>query len=340
MSAIKRRGGDGVELPTVGATAGASERLRLEASLRRALDRSEFELHYQPKYSLAAGLPRLIGAEALLRWNHPERGMMPPASFIEVTEDTGLIVPIGDWVLREALNAAKRWNAIGGSPGFEPSVAVNLSFRQFDRPHLFEFVHDLLCELGIDPRQLELELTERIVMRNPDSTVDVLRRLRALGVRLSIDDFGTGYSSFGLLKRLPVPSLKINRSFMRDVPTDEEDTAIATAILGLAHTLGLEVVAEGVETDAQLAFLRAHGCDAVQGFLLGRPMREIDFHSVIRQAARRSESRSAGRGFPAAMPRFVDALPAALPAALTAPLPATLPPPATLPAPPPLPPPA
>lgn len=293
MSAIKRRGGDGVELPTPLTMTDASERLRLEAELRRALDRGEFELHYQPKFSLAEGAPALIGAEALLRWNHPERGTMPPASFMEVAEETGLIVPIGDWVLREALSAVKRWNGAGGGEHRAPSVAVNLSFRQFDRPDFFEFVRDTLREIHVDARLLELELTESIVMRNPESTVDVLRRLRALGVRLSIDDFGTGYSSLGLLKRLPVQCLKIDRSFMRDVPVSEEDTAIATAILGLAHTLGLEVVAEGVETEAQLSFLRSRNCNAVQGFLLGRPVPEPAFQSILGQAVRRSTPRGA-----------------------------------------------
>jgi len=294
MSAIKRRGGDGVELPTMIAMTDVSERLRLEADLRLALDRGEFELHYQPKFSLASGTPELIGAEALLRWNHPERGMIPPAAFIAVAEETGLIVPIGDWVLREALAAVKRWNATADGIGRRPTVAVNLSFKQFDRPDFFEFVRDTLQEIKVDARLLELELTESIVMRNADSTVDVLRRLRALGVRLSIDDFGTGYSSLNLLKRLPVQCLKIDRSFMRDVTVSDEDAAITTAILGLAHTLGLEVVAEGVETDAQLLFLRARNCDAVQGYLLGRPMPETAFRSVLDQSAREAGPRQSG----------------------------------------------
>ena len=296
MSAIKRRGGDGVELPTMIAMADVSERLRLEADLRLALDRGEFELHYQPKFSLAGGTPELIGSEALLRWNHPERGLIPPAAFISVAEETGLIVPIGDWVLREALAAVKRWNAAADDAGPRPSVAVNLSFKQFDRPDFFEFVRDTLQEAKVDARLLELELTESIVMRNADSTVDVLRRLRALGVRLSIDDFGTGYSSLNLLKRLPVQCLKIDRSFMRDVTVSDEDAAIATAILGLAHTLGLEVVAEGVETEAQLLFLRARNCDAVQGYLLGRPMPETTFRSALDEAARRAGPRGADPG--------------------------------------------
>lgn len=313
MTAIKRRGGDGVELPTALATTDASERLRLEAELRRALERGEFELYYQPKFSLADGKPRLTGAEALLRWNHPERGLILPAAFMEVAEETGLIVPIGDWVLREALSAARRWTTAAAAQGNpSPSVAVNLSFKQFDRPDFFEFVRDSLREVKVDARLLELELTESIVMRNPDSTVDVLRRLRALGVRLSIDDFGTGYSSLSLLKRLPVQCLKIDRSFMCDVPASEEDTAIATAILGLAHTLGLEVVAEGVETEAQLAFLRAGNCNAVQGFLLGRPTPEPGFRSLLGHADR--PSGPCGIAPEPELPRGLFPLPVALPA--------------------------
>ena len=291
MSAIKRRGGDGVELPTMIAMTDASERLRLEAELRVALERGEFELHYQPKFSLADGQPRLIGAEALLRWNHPKRGMIPPASFMAVAEETGLIVPIGDWVLREALAAVRRWGADADESRRTPSVAVNLSFKQFDRPDFFEFVRDTLRDAKVDTSLLELELTESIVMRNAETTVEVLRRLRALGVRLSIDDFGTGYSSLSLLKRLPVQCLKIDRSFMRDVPVSDEDSAIVTAILGLAHTLGLEVVAEGVETEAQLAYLRARSCNSVQGFLLARPMPEAAFRLLVKQAARRPTAR-------------------------------------------------
>jgi len=294
MSAIKRRGGDGVELPTMIAMTDASERLRLEAELRLALDRGEFALHYQPKFALTGGAPRLIGAEALLRWIHPTRGMIPPASFITMAEETGLIVPIGDWVLREALAAMKRWGTDADEASRAPSVAVNLSFKQFDRQDFFEFVRDALREAKVDAGLLELELTESIVMRNAETTVEVLRRLRALGVRLSIDDFGTGYSSLSLLKRLPVQCLKIDRSFMRDVPSNDEDSAIVTAILGLAHTLGLEVVAEGVETEAQLAYLRVRGCNAVQGFLLGRPMPEPDFRSLLSRAGRRPASRETG----------------------------------------------
>ncbi len=290
MSAIKRRGGDGVELPTMIAMTDASERLRLEAELRLALERGEFALHYQPKFSLAEGSPRLVGAEALLRWKHPERGLIPPATFMAVAEETGLIVPLGDWVLREALAAVKRW-AAGASP-HPPSVAVNLSFKQFDRPDFFEFVRDTLREANVDARLLELELTESIVMHNAEITVEVLRRLRALGIRLSIDDFGTGYSSLSLLKRLPVQCLKIDRSFMREVPVSEEDSAIVTAILGLAHTLDLEVVAEGVETESQLAFLRARNCDSVQGYLLAAPMSEAAFRSLLDQGTRRPGARN------------------------------------------------
>lgn len=286
MSAIKRRGGDGVEMPTVIATTDAAERLRLESELRQALESRQFELFYQPKFTLASGSTSLIGAEALLRWRHPSRGLIAPAAFLPLAEETGLIVPIGDWALREALMAVKRWGTDRAGSALNPTVAVNLSFKQFDRPDFFEFVRDTVTDVGVDPTLLELELTESMVMRNPDITVNVLHRLRSLGIRLSIDDFGTGYSSLSLLKRLPVQSVKIDRSFMQDVPVSDEDTAIASAILGLAHNLGLEVVAEGVENEPQLAFLHARKCDAVQGYLLGRPMPEPDFRMTLANADR------------------------------------------------------
>jgi len=280
LSMVKRRGGDGVQLPSGAVTTDAAERLILETDLRRALERDEFELHYQPKFTLADN--KMIGVEALIRWRHPERGIVPPGLFIPVAEATGLIVVIGDWVLREALAASVRWRATlpGSTP---PPIAVNLSFKQFEQPDFFSSVKQTIKRSGARAQDIEFELTESIVMHNPEAALEILRRLRGLGVGLSIDDFGTGHSSLALLKDLPVQILKIDRSFLRDVPGEAAGTAIVDAIIAMASALGLDVIAEGVETEDQLDFLRARNCYAVQGYLLGRPMPEANFLELINQ---------------------------------------------------------
>ena len=243
------------------------ERLSLEAALRRAIDRGELRLHYQPKLELASGL--VAGAEALLRWQHPELGMLLPAQFIGIAEDSGLIDELGAWVLGEACRQLSVWHQAGLT---DLSIAVNVSGRQFLQGHVLGQVTAALQAANLRPRHLEVELTESTVMSNPDLATRTLKELHDLGVSVAIDDFGTGYSSLAHLKRFPVATLKIDRSFVQGLPDDPEDAAIAQAILALARSLGLRVVAEGVDFPRQLVFLAAHGCDFVQGYCVARPL--------------------------------------------------------------------
>jgi diguanylate cyclase (GGDEF)-like protein len=246
-----------------------NERLALEGALRRALERQELLLHYQQKVDLKTG--SIIGAEALVRWLHPEWGLVRPARFISLAEETGLIVPLGEWVLREACRQVRAWLDEGLKPGV---VSVNLSARQFRQQDLVRMVSRILEETGLEPQHLEMELTESMVMHNVESAIATLQGLKSLGVRLSVDDFGTGYSSLSYLKDLPIDALKIDRSFVRDIGGGAEtgEGVLAQAIISLGHNLHLKVVAEGVETDAQVRFLKRHGCDEVQGFLYGEPV--------------------------------------------------------------------
>jgi predicted signal transduction protein with EAL and GGDEF domain len=259
----------------------AGERLALESALRQALARDEFLLHYQPKLDLRTG--RLTGMEALVRWQHPQRGLVSPASFIPLAEEIGVIVPLGRWVLETACRQMRTWQQQGLPP---LRVAVNLSARQFAQSGLVTQVREVLQDTGLDASALELEITESMVMRDPEQAVKVLGRLKAMGIALSIDDFGTGYSSLGYLKRFPIDGLKIDRSFIKDVPGDAEDVAITQTIVAMAHALKLKVVAEGVETPAQLEFLRANHCDEMQGYLLARPMPAQDFAAFVRERTR------------------------------------------------------
>ncbi len=245
---------------------GATERIRLEGSLRRAIEREEFTLHYQPQVSLESG--EIIGFEALIRWNHPELGMVPPTRFIPIAEETGLVAPIGDWVLRTACRQFVAWQQQGLPP---VPVAVNLSAKQFV-PGLEKKVQAVLEETGLEAKYLELELTEHSSMEDPEATIQLLKQLRALGVCISIDDFGTGYSSLNYLKRFPINKLKIDRAFVKDVTSDPDDLAITRTVIGLAQRLRLKVIAEGVETEGQLALLAEHGCDEIQGYLYSRPL--------------------------------------------------------------------
>jgi diguanylate cyclase len=242
------------------------KRLSLETSLRKAVERGELMLYYQPQVSLKDG--RLVGLEALLRWNHPDVGLISPAEFIPVAEDSGLIVPIGRWVLRTACRQVATWRDAGLGP---INVSVNLSVRQTRDPYLLRDVLDVLRETGVRPAQLELEITESVLMDNVNVNVDLLTRLRSEGIRLAIDDFGTGYSSMAYLKRFPIDQVKIDRTFVRDIPGNGDDEAITSAIIAMAHNLGLSVVAEGVETAAQLDFLRSAGCDIMQGYYFAEP---------------------------------------------------------------------
>ena len=240
----------------------AVERLEMENALRRALDNDEFELHYQPKVCFADG--SLVGAEALIRWNHPTLGAVPPTRFIPLAEDNGLIVPIGEWVIRSACAQLARWREGGIA---DISVAVNVSARQFQQQDLVQILESALSAAGVPPHLLHVEVTESAVMRNPEATIHTLARMRELGVRISLDDFGTGYSSLNYLKRFPIDSVKIDQSFVADIPHSREDAAIALMVISLAHSLGQTVIAEGVANDAQRDFLRNNGCDEGQGNL-------------------------------------------------------------------------
>lgn len=253
----------------------------LEKDLRLALERNEFMLYYQPQADLVTG--KVCGAEALLRWNHPEKGMVSPAEFIPVAEDTGQIVPIGEWVLRTACQQLASMRK-QGLPAFP--VAVNLSIRQLRQPNLAAVVADIIRETGLQPSDLELEITESIMMTHVQSAVAFLEEMRTLGVQLAIDDFGTGFSSLSYLKKLPVTKLKIDQSFVRDIEVDESDDAIVRSIIGLGHQFRLKVIAEGMETKEQLRFLRANGCDEIQGYYFSRPLPAEQFTEFIAGGSR------------------------------------------------------
>jgi EAL domain-containing protein (putative c-di-GMP-specific phosphodiesterase class I) len=248
--------------------ASAVDRLDIENALRRALERRELRVYYQPLVELATG--RVRGVEALLRWEHPERGLLLPGDFIGVAEETGLIVPIGSWVLDQACRQVQRWQA--SIDGLHPLVvAVNLSGRQLGHPRLVDDVADVLEATAVDPALVELEITESVLMDDVDMSEDTLSRLKTLGVKLVVDDFGTGYSSLSYLRRFPVDVLKVDRSFVDGLGSDSGDSAIVNAVVTLAHALGLRAVAEGVESEGQLGELRRLGCDTAQGFHFAKP---------------------------------------------------------------------
>jgi diguanylate cyclase (GGDEF)-like protein/PAS domain S-box-containing protein len=263
----KELGGNCYELCTAAMNARAVARLALDADLRRALERQELELVYQPVVSFATGLT--VAMEALLRWRHPQRGLVPPAQFIPLAEELRLVIPIGEWVLANACRQAREWQR-GALPGIR--IAVNLSALHFQNAGLPDTLAALLHEVGLDPGSLDLEITESAAMQNVEQTVATLAALRGLGVRISIDDFGTGQASLAYLQRLPIDCLKIDRDFVRDIANGRPAEAIVTAIVELAHGLGLTVIAEGVETEQQLAFLKLRGCDEYQGYLTSKPL--------------------------------------------------------------------
>jgi diguanylate cyclase (GGDEF)-like protein len=267
MYRAKEEGRNKFHLFTADLSARAVKRLGIESALRHAVERQEFHLCYQPKISVQTG--EILGAEALLRWENPQHGLVSPVDFIPVAEETGLIVPIGEWVLRRACADIRKWHAAGFD---HVSVAVNLSARQFRHGELTSIVRRALQDSGIAPRQLELEITESLLMDDTEASQIALNELKALGTSIYLDDFGTGYSSLAYLKKFPIDGLKIDRSFIRDLPGDPDDEAITQAILALSQALRLHVVAEGVENEAQLDFLRRQGCEMVQGFLFSRPL--------------------------------------------------------------------
>lgn len=267
MYHAKERGKNNFQFYQAEMNARALERLELESDLRHALEQREFVLYYQPQFS--GDGKRLTGVEALLRWRHPERGLVPPGEFIPVLEELGLVVEVGDWVLREACRQLRAWHQ---RKMRLPKVSVNISARQFADGQLVQRISGILAESGLPPACLELELTESILMRDVAEAMEILANLKRLGLCIAVDDFGTGYSSLNYLKRFPIDVLKIDRSFVDGLPDGERDAQIARAIIAMSHSLNLAVIAEGVETHAQLDFLREHGCDEVQGFLFGRPM--------------------------------------------------------------------
>ena len=260
-------------------TVTANERLGMEARLRHALAQGEFLLHYQPQVDIQSGA--IIGCEALVRWNNPQQGLISPARFIPLAEETGLIVPLGEWVLREACSQARTWLDAGMPP---LSMAVNLSARQLQQPDIVARVAAILTETGLPAETLKLELTESMIMGRGEEVVTLLQALKALGIRLSIDDFGTGYSSLAYLKRFPIDELKIDQGFVRDIPNDSDDNQIAIAIIGMAHGLRLKVMAEGVETEAQRDFLAQQGCNAFQGYLFSHPLPAEEFSRFRKEA--------------------------------------------------------
>ncbi len=277
MYLAKDRGKNNFQFYSPQQNAHSFERLALESALRHALERSEFVLHFQPKVEIATG--SIVGVEALLRWNHPDLQMVTPNQFIPLAEETGLIVPIGRWVLRTACAQSVAWQREGLPP---LRIAVNLSARQFAHDGLLADIATALEETGMAPRGLELEITESMVMQNPERAVITLTRLREMGISVSIDDFGTGYSSLGYLKRFPVDNVKVDRSFIKDLPHDQDDAAITRAVIAMAQSLRMRVIAEGVETREQLAFLREHGCDECQGYYLSRPLPAGEFALLVR----------------------------------------------------------
>jgi len=252
-------------------------RLDLENALRRAIDNNEFVLFFQPKVHIGSG--RISGAEALIRWKRPGHGMVSPALFIPILEETGLIVRVGTWVLHEACRKISQW---GSSVG-PVHLSVNVSGIQFFVGGLEEEVLKAIKEHDIAPELLELELTESSLMSNAEETITVLQNLKALGIQISIDDFGTGYSSLAYLKRFPIDKLKIDIAFVREVTSNPDDAAIVLAIINMAHSMKLEVIAEGVEKDAQLAYLRRHGCDEMQGYYFSRPLPELEFEAMLKE---------------------------------------------------------
>ena len=251
-------------------------RLDTEIELRVAIDNGDFELYFQPKVALESW--ELVGAEALLRWKHAERGWISPADFIPVAEETGLILPLGKWVINEACRTLGGWTKDYMAP---LGISINVSSKQVYADELISTVTEAIAIHEVDARRLEIEITEGLLMRDVDQTVETLMKLKNLGIRLSVDDFGTGYSSLSYLKKFPIDILKIDRSFVRDLHADADDAAICAAIIAMARQLGLQVVAEGVEIEAQLDFLREHGCQLIQGYLFGKPMPVREFESFV-----------------------------------------------------------
>ena len=278
MYVAKQRGRGNVQYFEAAMAGVMQDRVRLESELHDALAQGQLEMHYQPKVDTATGL--VHGAEALIRWRHPLRGMVPPGDFIPLAEECGVIAAIGEWVIREACRQARAWQ-VAGLPALR--VAVNVSATQFRSGNLAKVVSCALAEAGLEARYLEIELTETAVMTNPEESIEILEQLSRMGVLVAVDDFGTGYSSMSYLRRLPIDKLKIDRSFIDEILSRPDDASIVGAIISLAHSLRLKVVAEGVETHEQLGFLKELGCDQYQGFHFSAALAARDFEALVRR---------------------------------------------------------
>jgi EAL domain-containing protein (putative c-di-GMP-specific phosphodiesterase class I) len=276
MYYAKQMGRNNYQFFTQAMTDAAQQRLVMENDLRHAIGRGEFMLHYQPQLDLKSGA--IIGFEALVRWRHPQRGMVSPSEFIAAAEETGLIGPLGEWVLRQACSDARDWRE-AGYPDLQ--VSVNCSAQQFQRDGFVETVDLILRGTGLPASCLELEITESVIVQRSEEVIARFAALDAMGVRIAIDDFGTGYSSLSYLKRFAIHQLKIDQSFVRDISSDPDDAAIVSAIIAISHSLGLQVLAEGVETAEQLAFLRSLGCDCAQGYYFSRPVPAEEFTRLL-----------------------------------------------------------
>jgi EAL domain-containing protein (putative c-di-GMP-specific phosphodiesterase class I) len=276
MYAAKQAGRNGYRYYTTSMDAAADRRFLLERQLRTAIERDELRLFYQPKVDLATR--RVVGMEGLLRWTNEELGVVSPSEFIPICEETGLIVPIGEWVLRTACRQNKAWQ----EAGFEPiRVAVNASIVQFQRQNIGSVIAAVLQETRLDPSYLEIEITESVMLHDAEAIAVVLRDLRHIGVKVALDDFGTGYSSLSFIANFPLDSLKMDRSFVRDADSDSATGAITTAVISMAQGLGLKVVAEGVDLEAQAVFLNEQGCDEMQGFLFSGPVPAEEFEQFL-----------------------------------------------------------
>jgi EAL domain-containing protein (putative c-di-GMP-specific phosphodiesterase class I) len=275
MYAAKENGGGNYRFFTEEMNRKALYRMKMESSLRKALDRNELMLYYQPLVNEAN---RIMGMEALLRWHHPELGLILPDDFIRITEETGIIVPVGRWVLKTACTQTKRWHEKGFADLF---VSVNLSARQLQEPEFEQMVVDVIKESGLPPEYLKLEVTESSVIQNPEVCIAKMNALRARGISFSIDDFGTGYSSLSYLKRFPIDALKIDRSFISDAMKSKGDQEIIKTIIAMAHNLNIDAVAEGVETQEQREFLTSYGCNRMQGFLFAHPVPVEKFMDLL-----------------------------------------------------------
>ncbi|HEX2270752.1 MAG TPA: EAL domain-containing protein [Pyrinomonadaceae bacterium] len=276
LDRAKNQGGNNYQFYTAGGTTRALKQLTLESNLRSALDRNEFVVHYQPQVDTRSF--QLVGMEALVRWQHPSLGLLYPKDFVALAEDSGLIIQLGDWILRASCAQSMLWQDAGLAP---MRLSVNFSARQFQQPTFISSVSEILKETNLDPRWLELELTESSVMKDPEQAIEKLHELKIMGIKVAIDDFGTGYSSLNYLKRFPIDTLKIDRSFVSDICKDPHDTAIVRAIITLGHALDLTVVAEGVETQEQLQYLSSLDCDVVQGFLFSKSLTAQAFEELL-----------------------------------------------------------